>query len=91
MAEDVATIRTLGSTLGLHLNAKKYELIQRCSTTTEPAFRDFLITSKENATLLGAPLADGPALNDALEARCADLDKAIGRLSLLPAQDALTF
>ena len=40
VAEDVATIRTLGSTLGLHHNAKKCELIQRCPTTTEPAFRD---------------------------------------------------
>ena len=44
VADDVATIRTLGSTLGLHLNAKKCELIQHCSTTTEPAFRDFVIT-----------------------------------------------
>ena len=33
---------------------------------------------------------DGLALNDALEARCADLDRAIGRLSLQPAHDALT-
>ena len=66
VADDVATIRTLGSTLGLHLNAKKCELIQRCPTTTEPAFRDFVITSKENATLLGAPLTDGPALKEAL-------------------------
>ena len=49
-----------------------------------------MITSKDNATLLGTPLTDGPVLNDALEARCADLDRAIGRLSLLPAHDALT-
>ena len=90
VAEDVATIRTLGSGLGLHLNAKKCELIQRCPTTTEPAFREFVITSKEDATLLGAPLTYGPALNESLEARCADLDRAIGRLSLLPAHDALT-
>ena len=56
----------------------------------EPAFRDFLTTSKENAPLLDAPLTDGPALNDALEARCADIDRTIGRLRLLPAHDALT-
>ena len=89
MADDVATKRTLGSTLNLHLNAKKCELIQHCSTTTEPAFRDFLITSKENETPLGAPLTDGPALNEAPEALCVDLGRAIGRLSLLPAHDAL--
>ena len=68
VGDDVATIRTLGILLGLHLNAKKCELIQHCPITTEPAFRDFMITSKENATLLGAPLTDGPALNEALEA-----------------------
>ena len=89
VTEDVATIRTLGSTLGLHLNAKKCELIQRYPTTTEPVFRDFVITSKENATLLGAPPTDGSALNETLEARCAYLGRAIGRLSLMPAHDAL--
>ena len=52
VVEDVATMRTMGSTLGLHLNAKKCELIQRCPTTTEPAFCVLMITSKENATLL---------------------------------------
>ena len=61
VADDVATIRTLGSTLGLHLNAKKCELIQHCPTTIEHAFRDFVITSKENATLLDASLTDGRA------------------------------
>ena len=87
VAEDIATLYTLSSTLGLHLNAKKCELIQRCPTT---AFRDFQITAKENATLLGAPLTDGPALNTTLVARCADLNRAIGRLSFLPAHDVLT-
>ena len=89
MADDVATIRPLGTTLGLHLNANKCELIQRFPTTTEPAFRDFVITSKENASLLGAPLTDVPAFNEAMEARCADIGRAIRRLSLLPAHDAL--
>ena len=91
VAEDVATIRTLGSTLGLHLNAKKCELIQRCPTTTESAFRDFLITSKESATLLAKHLTDGPALNNALEARCADLDRAIGRQPAASSRRAYTF
>ena len=49
------------------------------------------MTSKENATLLGERLTDGPALNDALEARCADLDRAIWRLSLLRLTTRLHF
>ena len=44
----------------------------------------------DKASLLGAPLTDGPSLNDALYARCGELSRAIGRLSLLPARDALT-
>ena len=78
VARDVATIRMLGSTLGLHFNAKKCELIQRCPTTTEPDFLDFVITSKENATLLGASLTDGPALNDALELDASTSTELIG-------------
>ena len=46
VTDDVATMRTLSSTLGLHFNAKKCELIHHCPTTTEPAFRDFVIKSK---------------------------------------------
>ena len=42
------------------------------------------------ASLPSAPLTDGPSLNEALYARCGELNKAIGRLSLLPAHDALT-
>ena len=49
-----------------------------------------MITLKEKATLLSATLTDGPALNEALEARCADLDRAIRRLSLLPVHNTLT-
>ena len=51
---------------------------------------DDQVIVKLDFTLLGAPLTDGLALNDALEARCADLDRAIGRFSLQPAHDALT-
>ena len=49
-----------------------------------------VIMTPDKASLLGAPLTDGPALNDALYARCGELSRAIGRLSLLPAHDALT-
>ena len=44
----------------------------------------------DKASLLGAPLTEGPSLNDTLYARCGELSRAIGRLSLLPAHDALT-
>ena len=71
----------------LQLNAKRCELIQHSSTSAEPAFRDFVIMTPD---ILGAPLTEGPSLNDALYARCVELSRAVGRLSLLPAHDALT-
>ena len=40
--------------------------------------------------LLGAPLTEGPSLTDALYAICGKLSRAIFRLILLRAHDALT-
>ena len=41
-----------------------------------------------NSCLLVAPLLLGNAMDNALEARCDDLDRAISRLKLLSAHDA---
>jgi len=42
-----------------------------------------------DATLLGAPLFSGTVLDEAWSARCVDLARAIDRLRLINAQDAL--
>ena len=70
---DVIKIQSEGGALGLQLNAKKYELIQHSSTSAEPAFHDFDIMTPDKASLLGAPLTEGPSLNDALYTRCGEL------------------
>ena len=75
--------------MSLQLNARKCKLFQHISTSAEPAFQDFVIMTSDKASLLGASLTEGPSLNDALYARCNELSRAIGRLSLLPAHDAL--
>ena len=80
VATDVIKIRCEGGELGLQLNAKKCELIQHSSTSAEPAFQDFVIMTPDKASLLGAPLTEGPSLNNALYARCGELSRAIGRL-----------
>ena len=67
--------------MGLQLNAKKCELIQYSSTSAEPAFQDFVIMTPEKASLLGAPLTEGPSLNDALYARCGELSRATAGLA----------
>ena len=76
--------------MGPQLNVTKCERIQYSSTSAEPAFQDFVIMTPDKVSLLGAALTVGPPLNDALHARWGELSKAIGRLSLLPAHDAIT-
>ena len=49
----------------------------------------FTFVSVADATLLGAPLFPGKVLDDTWLARCEDLKRAVDRLSLLSAQDAL--
>ena len=48
----------------------------------------FLYYSCEG-TLLGAPLLDGSAMNQALEARCTELNRALDRFPLISAHDGL--
>ena len=52
-------------------------------------FDDFKRMYKENMTLLGAPVLSGRATDKVLQEKISDLDRAIDRLSLLEAHDAL--
>ena len=42
-----------------------------------------------DGTLLGALLLDGSTMNQALEARCSDLNRALDRFQLIGAHDGL--
>jgi hypothetical protein len=50
---------------------------------------NFDVVKKEMASLLGAPLLPGPAVDAALSKKCEDLRKAMDRLKLLESHDAL--
>jgi hypothetical protein len=89
LAHDVSTIRARGEAMGLKLNVKKCEFINKDAKATEPIFSDFILLDTANATLLGAPLTAGKAMDDALAGRCKDLALTIDRLKLLSAHDAL--
>ena len=52
-------------------------------------FKHFIQISPQDACLSGAPLSDGQALDQALEARCNTLRSPISRLKTLPSHDAL--
>jgi hypothetical protein len=89
-AEDVERITAFGSQLGLSLNVSKCEIITHSNTVvTEPLLQSFIRVEMNNASLLGAPLFKGPALDKAWDDRCEDMTRAAGRLKLVGSQDAL--
>jgi len=87
VAADVATIRSAGASLGLSLNSIKSEVISRPSDVSHPQFIGFRQLSLDNATLLGAPVFAGKAMDDALSAMYGDLELAVERLNLISAHN----
>ncbi|HSN23902.1 MAG TPA: reverse transcriptase domain-containing protein, partial [Methylomicrobium sp.] len=89
VAADVSTIRHGGALLGLQLNAHKCEIISNHISISNPQFDNFIRLSSDTATLLGAPLSTGSALHSALTTLCNNLERAVDRLQLISAHDAL--
>jgi hypothetical protein len=91
IADDVVKISTAGQKLGLTLNAAKCELIAHPDLVVEdPLLRSFQRVTVPEASLLGAPLFEGPALDQAWLRCCGDLSRAVERLKLIGSQEALT-
>ena len=86
---DVQEVRIQGEAMELKLNVSKCEYISRSGSTTVVNFREFIHLQPRNATLLGAPLTAGDAMDAALQDRCNGLARAIERLKLLTAHDSL--
>ena len=89
VADDIATITTIGPSYGLQLNSLKCEVITKTGAVNHEAFRGFQQETPDTAMLLGAPLSTGSALTECLSSRCTDLSRAIERLKLISAHDAL--
>lgn len=90
VASDVAKIIEAGTEIGLSLNVSKCELIAHKDFQVDDALlQSFHRVELEDASLLGAPLFPGAALDTAWDDRCEDLTRAVDRLSAIGAQDAL--
>ena len=89
VAADDALVKAQGTALGLVLNEKKCETIATDGHTDEISLQQFIHHTPLSSTLLGAPLLQGPAMNDCQEKRCSDLDRAIPRLDPITSHDAL--
>ena len=83
-------VKEIGESIGLLLNISKCELVCHPNTSTaDPLLLSFTRHNMNDASLLGAPLFTGPELDRAWSARLVELERAVERLSLLGAQEAL--
>jgi len=90
VAFDVAEIMRIGAEIGLSQNVSKCELIAHSDAViSDTLLQSFTRVEIEDATLLGAALFPGPALDRAWAERCEELAKAADRQSAINAQDAL--
>ena len=90
VAKDVERVAEFGQAMGLTLNISKCELITESETVVcDPVLQSFKRVQVSEAILLGAPLTQGPALDQAWSERCSDLTRAVERLKLIASQDAL--
>src|SRR6218665_2579748 len=91
VAHDVQHIAHEAAKLGLELNRAKCEIIfENCENRADNAsFHGFKDTPLEEATLLGSPLIPGHVIDMVLNKKVEDLERAVGRLSMLHSHDAL--
>lgn len=91
VADDIVKLEEQCSTIGLHLNPSKCEVIFKSSTITKDKRQlcQFVWTSPAHATLLGAPLSSRDALSETLTARTAEIKRMQDSLTDLNPHDAL--
>ena len=89
VASDYLMLQKMASEMGLKLNVAKCEVITKDQLALGHFFSGFNLLSLCEGTLLGAPLLDGSAMNQALEAWCTDLNRALDRFPLISAHDGL--
>ena len=75
---------------GLQLNPAKCKIVAANFNVVEryPIFKDFRRIRKEDLTILGSPILKGPDVDKAIADKISELERVIGRLSLLHTHDA---
>ena len=89
VAKDIELIKQRGEEIGLHLNNTKCEFINHTGISNDSIFQHFIHHVVRDASQLGAPITIGPAMDDALETRCAELTRVAERLHFVSSHDAL--
>ena len=88
--DDVSSLMEDGKAIGLSLNIRKCELISSRPINKFPIISSFTHLQTDEANLLGAPLHSGSSMDSALNTQCGNLERAVSRLKLISAHDALT-
>ena len=84
IATNIDLIKSKDSEIGLILNDSKCEVINPATVQLCQQFDHFIPILPQDAYLLGVPLSNGQALDQALEARCNTLRSVISRLKRCP-------
>ena len=89
-ASDVDMFMARGEEMSLRCNVNKCEIISTTNLYLQSdTLKNFTFVKIGESCLLGAPLLSGTAMDTALADRYNDLDRAIDRLRLLSAHDAI--
>ena len=92
VVNNIISIKDKTDKYGLVLNAAKCEVIygDPLAPHDDNTLKDFQRVELENLTLLGAPILLERAIDKAIKQKTEKMEKAISRLPLLQAHDALT-
>ena len=91
VVKDIISIKNKTDMYGLVLNVVKCEVVygDPLAPHDDDTLKDFQRVELENLTLLGAPVLPGRAIDKAIKQKTEKMEKAISRLTLLQAHDAL--
>lgn len=89
VSQDVTSVQSRGAAIGLCLNTSKCEFISESECPQGLSVSNFKHTSPGDATLLGAPLLEGSALDNTLLESHSELYRCQNRLPFISAHDAL--
>ena len=81
VAADVTLVKAQGTPLGLVLNEKQSETFTTDVHTDEISFQQFIHHTPLSSFFFGSPLLQGPIMNDCLQKRYNDLERAFSDLT----------
>ena len=90
VASEVSRIMEVGQSLELQLNVSKCKVITHPGTAiSDPTMCLLSFVSIADSTLLGSPIFPGPMLDKTWSDYCADMSRAVEKLSLVGSQNAV--